>query len=190
MLPSTERYGGLASTSLSPCFFCEDGRCDPPVEAGASQPSYGEFGILALRSQIRRVADKVEPMRKCVVAVHDALDVEEDEPFGSSRPHRPRNVPADPGSADDVQHPAALEVDEQKPGARVSFQIAERVEEQVATEIRKAKFVARNHPHEAGQSTTVGDVETLRGFHLVELRRPGCNKERVGFGNKADLVIA
>ena len=50
------------------------------------------------------------------------------------------NVPADPGPADDVQHPAALEVDEQKPGARVHFQIAERVEEQIAAEIRKAKF--------------------------------------------------
>jgi hypothetical protein len=36
----------------------------------------------------------------------------------------------------------------------------------------------------------VGDVETLRGLLLVELRRPGCDKERVGLGNKADLAIA
>ena len=80
-------------------------------------------------------------MRKCVLTVQDALDVDKDEPFDSSGAHRLRNVPADPGSTDDVQHPAALEVDEQKPGARIHFQIAEGIEEQVATEIRKAKFV-------------------------------------------------
>jgi hypothetical protein len=81
-------------------------------------------------------------MRKCVVAVQDALDVEKDEPFDSSGPHRLRNVPANPGSTDDVQHPAASEADEEKPGARVHFQIAESVEEQVAAEIRKAKFAS------------------------------------------------
>ena len=42
----------------------------------------------------------------------------------------------------DVQHPAASEADEEKPGARVHFQIAESVEEQVAAEIRKAKFAS------------------------------------------------
>ncbi len=89
---------------------------------------------------MRRVADKVEQMRKRVVAVQDALDVEKDEPFDSSGPHRLRNVPADSSSTDNVQNPAALEVDEQKPGARVRFQIAERVEEQVAAEIRKEKL--------------------------------------------------
>src|SRR5258705_5964170 len=124
MLPSTERCGGLDLTSLSPCFVCEDGPCGPPVEAGASYEAFanfllGNFGILALRPQVRRVADKVERMRKCVVADHDALDVEEDEPFDSSGSHRLRHVPTDPGSADDVQHRAASEVDEQKPGARI-----------------------------------------------------------------------
>jgi len=89
---------------------------------------------------MRRVADKVERKRKCVIAVHQTLDVEKDEPFDSSGSHRLRHVPADPGSADDVQRPAALEVDEQKPGARVRFEIAEGVEEQVAAEIGKAKF--------------------------------------------------
>src|SRR5712675_2820039 len=89
MLPSTERYGGLGLTSVSPCFVCEDGHCGPPVEAGASCEAFadlllGHFGILALRPQVRRVADKVEHMRKCVVAVHDALDVEKDEPFDSA----------------------------------------------------------------------------------------------------------
>src|SRR3984893_19194742 len=147
MLPSTERYGGLDLTSLSPCFVCEDGHYGPPVEAGASCQAFanlllGNFGILALRPKVRRVADKVEQMRKCVVAVHDALDVEKDEPFDSSRPLHLRNVPADPGSTDDVQHPAASEVDEHKPGARVHFQIAECDEEQVAAEIRKAKLGA------------------------------------------------
>src|ERR1700730_4812412 len=146
MLPSTERYGGLDLTSLSPCFVCEDEPCGPPVEAGASCQAFanfllGNFGILALRPQVRRVADKVERMRKCVLAVHDALNVEKDEPFHSSGSHRFRHVPADPGSADDVQHPTVLEVDEQKPGARVHFQIAEGVEEQVAAIIRKAKLV-------------------------------------------------
>src|SRR5882724_12238853 len=146
MLPSTERCGGLDLTSLSPCFVCEDGHCGPPVEAGASCQAFanlllGNFGILALRPQVRRVADKVEQMRKCVVAVHDALDVEKDEPFDSGGPGRLRNVPADLGSTDDVQHSAASEVDEQKPGARVRFQVAEGVEEQVAAEIRKADFV-------------------------------------------------
>ena len=38
--------------------------------------------------------------------------------------------------------PAASEADEEKPGARVHFQIAESVEEQVAAEIRKAKFAS------------------------------------------------
>ena len=75
-----------------------------------------------------------------MLAVHDALDVEKDEPFDSLGPRRLRNVPVDPGSADDVQHPSALEVDEQKPGARIHLEIAERVEQQVAAEIRKAKF--------------------------------------------------
>src|SRR5258708_10898124 len=124
MLPSTERYGGLDSTSISPCFVCEDGHRGPPVEAGGSCQPFanhllGNFGILALRPQVRRVADKVEQMRKCVLAVHDALDVEKDEPFDSRGPRRLRNVPADPGSAHDVQHPAASEIDEQKSGARV-----------------------------------------------------------------------
>src|SRR6266478_9671818 len=114
-------------------------------KAGASRQVFanfllGNFGILSLRPQVRRVADKVEHMRKCVVAVHDALDVEKDEPFDSGGQHRLRNVPADPGSTDDVQHPAALEVDEQKPGARVRFQIAESVKEQIAAEVRKAKL--------------------------------------------------
>src|SRR5882724_7094620 len=123
-----------------------DGPSGPPVEAGASYEAFansllGNFGILALRPQVRRVADKVERMRKCAVADHDALDVEEDEPFDSSGSHRLRHVPTDPGSADDVQHRAASKVDEQKPGARIHFQIAEGIEEQVATEIRKAKFV-------------------------------------------------
>ena len=36
----------------------------------------------------------------------------------------------------------------------------------------------------------MGDVETVRGIILVELRGSGRNKERVGFGNEADLVIA
>src|SRR5258707_3349404 len=102
----------------------------------------GNFGILAPRPQVRRVADKVEQMRKCAVAVHDALNVEKDEPFDSSGPHRLRNVPADSGSTNDVQHPAASEVDEQKPGACVRLEIAEGVEEQVAAHIRKAKFVS------------------------------------------------
>src|SRR5229473_1105458 len=100
MLPSTERYGGLDLTSLSPCFVCEDEHCGSPVEAGASCQAFanlplGNFGILALRPQVRRVADKVEQMRKCVVAVQDTLDVEkDDEPFDSSGPRRLRNVPA------------------------------------------------------------------------------------------------
>src|SRR5882724_11297038 len=145
MLPSTGRYGGLDLTSLSPCFVCEDGHCGPPVEAGASCQAFadlslGNFGILSLRPQVRRVADKVEQMRKCVHAVQDALDVEKDEPFDSGGPGRLRNVPADPGSADDVQHPAASEIDEQKSGARVRCQIPEGVEEMVAGKIRKAKF--------------------------------------------------
>src|SRR5712692_3369619 len=126
MLPSTERYGGLDLTSLSPCFVCEDGHGVRRSKAGALCQAFanfllGNFGILALRPQMRRVADKVEQMRKCVHAVQDALDVEKDESFDSSGPHRLRNVPADPGSTDDVQHLAALEVDEQKTGARVSF---------------------------------------------------------------------
>src|SRR6267143_2119950 len=142
MLPSTERYGGLGLTSLSPCFVYEDGHCGPPVEAGASSQAFanlllGNFGILALRPQVRRVADKVEQMRKRVLAVQDAVDIEKDEPFDSSGPRRLRNV-----------------------------------------------------PHEAGKSAAVGDVETLRGVHLVELRRSGCNKERVCFGNKGGLAIA
>src|SRR5882757_5149137 len=79
-------------------------------KAGASCRAFanfllGNFGILALRPQVRRVADKVEQMRKRVLAVHDALDVEKDESFDSSRPFRLRNLPADPGSTDDVQHP-------------------------------------------------------------------------------------
>src|SRR5258708_8550811 len=135
MLPSTDRYGGLELTSLSPCFVCEGGHCGPPVEAGAACRAFanlllGNFGILALRPQVRRVADKVEQKRKCVLAVQDALDVEKDEPFDSSGPRRLLNVPADPGSTDNVQHPAASEVDEQKPGAAVSFEIADRVEGQ------------------------------------------------------------
>ena len=36
----------------------------------------------------------------------------------------------------------------------------------------------------------MGDIETLRGFLRVELRRPGRNKERVCFGDKADFVVA
>src|SRR5450631_1748999 len=116
MLPSTKRYGGLDLTSPSPCFVCADGPCGPPVEAGASCQAFanlilGNFGILALRPQMRRVADKVEQMRKCVLTVQDALDVDKDEPFDSSGARRLRNVPADPGSTDDVQHPTALEVD-------------------------------------------------------------------------------
>jgi len=35
MLPSTERYGGLDLTSLSPCFVREDGHCGQLVKAGA-----------------------------------------------------------------------------------------------------------------------------------------------------------
>src|SRR6266481_8304083 len=145
MLPSTERYGGLDLTSLSPCFVCEDGHGVRRSKAGALCRAFanflmGNFGILALRPQVRRVADKVEQMRKCVGAVHDALDVEKDEPFDSGGPHRLRNVPADPGSTDDVQHPAASEVDEQKPGARVRFQVADSFEEQIAAKIRKAKL--------------------------------------------------
>src|SRR6266446_23560 len=137
MLPSTERYGGLGFTTLYPFFVYKDGHCGPPVEADASCQAFanlllGNFGILALRPQVRRVADKVEQMRKGVLEVHDALDVEKDESFDSSRPFRLRNLPADPRSTDDVQHPAATEVDEEKPGARVHFQIAECVEEQVA----------------------------------------------------------
>src|SRR3954451_10340629 len=100
-------------------------------------------------------------MRKRVLAGHDALDIDKDEPFDSSGPHHFRNVPADLGSPDDVQHPAGLEIDEQKPGTRVNFQIAERVEEQVAAEIWKAKFVWRNHPHEPGASASVGHIEAL-----------------------------
>ncbi len=75
-----------------------------------------------------------------MLAVQDALDVEKDESFDSSGSRRFRNVPADLGSASDVQHPAASKVDEEKTGARVYFQIAEGVEEQVAAEIRKAKL--------------------------------------------------
>src|SRR5205823_14234533 len=49
--------------------------------AGASCEAFtdlllGDFGILSLRPQVRRVADKVEHMPKCVLVVHDALDVE------------------------------------------------------------------------------------------------------------------
>src|SRR4051812_43188622 len=137
MLPSTERYGGADLTTLSPFFFFEDGPCDPPVEAGTPHETvaalfFGDFCKLALPPQVRRVADKVERMRKGVIAVHQALDVEKDEPFDSGRSHRLRHVPADPGSANDVQHPAVLEVDEQKSGARVHFQIAESVEEQIS----------------------------------------------------------
>src|SRR5882724_9960271 len=85
--------------------------CGPPVEAGASCEAFanlllGNFRILTLRPQMRRVADKVERMRKCVVAVHQTLDVEKDEPFDSRGSHRLRHVPADPGSAVDVQRPA------------------------------------------------------------------------------------
>ena len=114
-------------------------------KVGASCRAYanfllGNFGILTLRPQVRRVADKVEQMRKRVLTVQHALDVEKDEPFDSGGPCRFRNVPADPGSTDDVQHRAATEVDEEKPGARVHFQIAECVKEQVAAEIRKAKL--------------------------------------------------
>ena len=36
----------------------------------------------------------------------------------------------------------------------------------------------------------MGDVETVRGLRLIELRGSGCDKERVGSGNKADLAIA
>src|SRR5437868_2354804 len=91
-------------------------RSKPAPRVRRSQTSYwGNFRTLTLRPQMRRVADKVERMRKCVVAVHHALDVEKDEPFDSSGPHRLRHVPADPGSADDLQRPAALEIDEQKP---------------------------------------------------------------------------
>ena len=115
------------------------------AEAGVSCHAFanhllGNFGILALRPQMRRVADKVEQMRKCMLAVQDALDVEKDEPLDSSGPHRLRNVPAYPGSTDDVQHPAASEVDEEKPGARVHFQIAESVEQEVTAEVREADF--------------------------------------------------
>src|SRR6266849_7945796 len=117
-------------------FACRSRR----VVSGVRKHLLGNFGILALRPQVRRVADKVEQMRKCVLTVQDALDIEKDEPFDSSGPRRLRNVPADPGSTDDVQHPAASEVDEEKPGARVHFQMAECVEEQVAAEIRKAKL--------------------------------------------------
>ena len=104
--------------------------------------------------------------------------------------HRLRHVPADLGSANDVQHPAALQVDEQKPGARVHFQIAESVEEQISANNPKAKFVLLNSPARNRGVRDAGDIETLRGVVLVELRRPGRNKERVCFGNKADLVIA
>src|SRR5882762_3050584 len=102
MLRSTERYGGIDLTSLSPCLVCEDGHRGPPVEAGASSQAFanlllGNFGILALRPQMRRVADKVEQMWKCVVAVHDTLDVEKDQSFDSGGPRRLRNVPAGPG---------------------------------------------------------------------------------------------
>src|ERR1700689_294759 len=117
MLPSTERDGGADLTSLSPCFVCVDGPCGPPVEAGAWCQAFanfllGNFGILALRPQMRRVADKIERMRKCVVAVHQALDVEKEEPFDSSGSHRLRKLPADFGAPDDVQHPPSLEVDD------------------------------------------------------------------------------
>src|ERR1700689_2036759 len=117
MLPSTERDGGSDLTSLSPCFVCVDGPCGPPVEAGAWCQAFanfllGNFGILALRPQMRRVADKIERMRKCVVAVHQALDVKKDEPSASSGSHRLRNIPPNFGSTDDGQNPAALEVDE------------------------------------------------------------------------------
>ena len=54
-----------------------------------------------------------------MLAFQDALDVEKDEPLDSSGPHRLRNVPADLGSTDDVQHSPASEVDEEKP-ARAS----------------------------------------------------------------------
>src|SRR5882762_11099995 len=107
MLLSAERYGGSDLTSLSPCFVCEGGPCDPPVEAGASCLAFanfllGNFGILSLRPQVRRVADKVAQMRKCVLAV------QEGEPFDSSGPRRLRSVPANPGSTDDVQNPVAF----------------------------------------------------------------------------------
>src|SRR5258707_1026706 len=128
-------------------------------------------------------------MRKCALAVQDAPDVEKDEPLDSGRPLRFRNVPANPRFTDQVQHPAVSEVDEEKPGARIHFQIAESVEEQVPAEIRKAKLGSRKHLHEAGKSATMRDVDTLRRILLVELRRPGCNKERVRLGNKADFVV-
>src|SRR5258705_1033769 len=102
MLPSTERYGGLDLTSLSPCFVREDAHCGPAVEAGASCQTLanlllGNSGILTLRPQMRRVADKVEQVRKRVLTVQDALDVEKDEPFDSDGACRLRNIPADPG---------------------------------------------------------------------------------------------
>src|SRR5258707_9730074 len=56
------------------------------------KPLMGNFGSLALRPQVRRVADKVEQMRKCVLAVQDALDVEKDESFDSSGPRRLRKM--------------------------------------------------------------------------------------------------
>jgi len=43
------------------------------------KPLIGEFWNPGSPPQLRRVADKVERMRKCAVADHDALDVEEDE---------------------------------------------------------------------------------------------------------------
>src|ERR1700722_3166088 len=79
--------------------------------SGVRKHLLGNFGILALRPQVRRVADTVVQMRKSVLAVHQAFDVEKDEPFDTSGSHRLRHVPADPGPADDVQRPAALEVD-------------------------------------------------------------------------------
>jgi hypothetical protein len=59
--------------------------------------SIGELGILTLRPPVRRVADKVEQMPKCVRAVQDALDIEKDEPFDSGGQRRLWNVAADPG---------------------------------------------------------------------------------------------
>src|SRR5580698_2353942 len=52
-------------------FVCEDGQTF----------LLGNFGILALRPQVRRVAHKVEQMRKCVVSLQHALDIERDDPL-------------------------------------------------------------------------------------------------------------
>src|ERR1700722_16560247 len=130
MQPSPTHYGELDSTSLSPCLSAKTAiavrRWNPTSALQTfANDLLGNFGILTLRPQVRRVADKVEQMRKRVLTVQRALDVEKDEPFDSGGPNRFRNGPADSGSTDDVQHPAASEVDEEKPGARVHLQIAE-----------------------------------------------------------------